>query len=192
MWKNLKYCYAVVGLAMIFLGGTVSATGYKATELNRKMAEISSLQHSLSEKITLAADKKKQLEAKAEDLKNEIRQKKEQLEIESYDKAITIPRIDYNLRLIQLLYGYTARLTEKIIYFQNGYDTLDFYLQQAQDDLLMIKTLNDLEVDKLIAQINSALDEYTPETTKPLFDVDGVPLRDIEEIWNEIMHQYLR
>ena len=59
-------------------------------------------------------------------------------------------------------------------------------MQQAQDDLLMIKTLNDLEVDKLIAQINSALDEYTPETTKPLFDVDGVSLKDTEQIWNEI------
>ena len=187
MWKNRKYCYAIVGIITLFLVGTVSATGYKATELNRKMSEISSLQHSLSEKIDLATDKKKQLEAKAEDLKNEIRQKKEQLEIESYHKALTVPRIDYNLRLIQLLYGYTTRLSEKIIYFQNGYDTLGFYLQQAQDDILMIKTLNDLEVDKLIAQINTALDEYTPETAKPLFDVDGVTLKNTEEIWNEIV-----
>jgi hypothetical protein len=192
MWKNSKYCCAVMGLIIFFLGGTVSATGYKATELNRKMAEISSLQHRLSEKIALATDKKQQLEAKAEDLKNEIKHKNQQLEIASYHKAIMVPRIEYNLRLIQLLNGYTARLTEKIIYFQNGYDTLDFYLQQAQDDLLMIKTLNDLEVDKLIAQINSALDEYTPETTRPLFDVDGVPLKDTEEIWNEIVHEYLR
>lgn len=188
MWKNLKYGYAVIGLIIFFLGGTVSATGYKATELNRKMAEISSLQHSLSERIALATNKKKQLQAKAENLENEIRQKKEQLEIESYHSAIMVPRIDYNLRLIQLLQGYTARLTEKIMYFQNGYDTLNFYLQQAQDDLLMIKTLNDLEVDKLISQINSALDEYTPETTKPLFEVDGVPLKDIEDIWNDIVH----
>ena len=42
--------------------------------------------------------------------------------------------------------------------------------------------------DKLIAQINSVLDEYTPETTKPLFDVDGIPLKATEEIWIEIMH----
>ncbi len=188
MWKNLKYSFAVIGLILYFLGGTASAAGYKATELNRKMAEISSLQHRLSEKIALATDKKQQLEAKTEDLKKEIKHKKERLEIKSYNKALMVPRIEYNLRLIQLLSGYTVRLTEKIIYFQNGYDTLDFYLQQAQDDLLMIQTLNDLEVDKLIAQINSALDEYTPETTRPLFDVDGVPLIDTEKIWNEIVH----
>jgi hypothetical protein len=186
MWKHLKYSYAVIGLIIFFLGGTVSATGDKTTELHRKMAEISSLQHSLSEKITLAMTKKEQLEQKTEALLKEIRDEKEQMQIESYQKAVLVPRIDYNLKLIQLLLGYTTSLKEKIIYFQNGHDTLDFYFQQAQDDLLMIKTLNDLEVDKLIAQINSAIDEYTPETTKPLFNVDGVPLKDTEQIWNDI------
>jgi hypothetical protein len=186
MCKHLKCSYAVIGLIIFFLGGTVSATGYKTTELNRKMAEISSLQHSLSERIALAMTKKEQLKQKTESLKQEIRQEKEQMQIESYYKAALIPRIDYNLKLIQLLLGYTTRLKEKIVYFQNGHDTLDFYFQQAQDDLLMIKTLNDLEVDKLITLINSALDEYTPETTKPLFDVDGVPMKDTEQIWNDI------
>ena len=186
MWKHLKYSCAVIGPLIFFLGGTVSATGDKTTELHRKMAEISSLQHSLSEKITLAMTKKEQLEEKTESLKQEIRHEKEQMQVESYQKAVLIPRIDYNLKLIQLLLGYTTSLEEKIIYFQNGRDTLDFFFQQAQDDLLMIKTLNDLEVDKLIAQINSALDEYTTETTKPLLDADGVPLKDAEQIWNEI------
>lgn len=186
MWKHLNCSFVVIGLIFFFLGGTVSATGYKTTELNRKMAEISSLQHSLAEKINQAMTKKEQLEQKTESLKQEIRQEKDQMQIESYHKAVLIPRIDYNLKLIQLLIGYTTSLKEKIVYFQNGRDTLDFYFQQAQDDLLMIKTLNDLQVDKLIAQINSALDEYTPETTKPLFDVDGVPLINTEQIWNEI------
>ncbi len=185
MWKRLKYGYVVVGL-IFFLFGTVSATGYKTTELNRKMSEITSLQHSLSEKIALAMDKKKQLEQKTEALKEEVRQEKEQWQIESYQTAIRVPRIDYNLKLIQLLVGYVTSLNEKIVYLQNGHETLYFFFQQAQDDLLMIKTLNDLEVDKLIAQINSALDLYTPETTRPLFEADDVPLKDIEQIWNDI------
>jgi len=188
MSKHLKGSYAVVALIFFLLGGTVSATGYKTTELNRKMAEISSLQHGLSVKITLAMEKKELLEQKTEALKKEIRQKKEQLQIESYHKAVLIPRIDYNLKLIQLLLGYVGSLKEKIEYFQNGQDTLGFYSQQAQDDLLMIKTLNDLEVDKLIAQINSALDEYTSEASKPLFDVDGVMLKDTVQIWDDIVN----
>jgi len=188
MWKHPKGSYAVVALIFFLVGGTVSATGYKTTELNRKMAEISSLQHSLSEKINLAMDKKEILEQKTEALKKEIRQEKERLQLESYQNAVLIPRIDYNLKLIQLLLGYITSLKEKIVYFQNGHATLGFYFQQVQDDLLMIKTLNDLEVDKLILQINSALDEYTPETTKPLFDVDGVALKDTVEIWNEMIN----
>ena len=51
----------------------------------------------------------------------------------------------------------------------------------------MIKTLNDLEIDKLIAQINEVLDEYIPETNKPMFDVNEVPLKNTEKIWQEII-----
>lgn len=188
MWKHLEGSLAVAVVIFFLLAGTVSATGYKTTELNSKISEISSLQDSLSAKISLAMDKKKQLEQKAEALQKEIRQEKEQFQIESYQQAIRIPRIDYNLKLIQLLLGYVTCLTEKIAYFQNGHDMLGFYFQQVQDDLLMIKTLNDLEVDKLIAQINSALDEYTPETANPLFDANGVALKDTEQIWDELFN----
>ena len=187
MWNQLKCSYVLIGLIIFFIGGNVSATGYKTTELNRKMGEISSLQQGLSERLALAIDKKKQLTQKAEALKDEIRQEKDQLQIDSYHKAVLTPRIDYNLKLIQLLLGYVTSLDDKILYLQNGHETLRYYFQQAQDDLLMIKTLNDLEVDKLIAQINSALDQYTPETTRPLFDADSVALKDTEKIWQDII-----
>ena len=42
-------------------------------------------------------------------------------------------------------------------------------------------------IDKLIAQINDILDELIPQTTKPMFDVDDVPLKDTRQIWNEIV-----
>jgi len=188
MMKHLKSSCTAIAMIGILFCGTLSATGYKTTEINRKMTEIASLQHSLSSKIELAIEKKKQLEQKTEALKEEIKQERAQLQIESYKRAVLAPRIDYNLKLIQLLLGYVASLNEKIKYFQNGHETLGYYFQQAQDDLLMIKTLNDLEVEKLIAQINSILDEYTPETNKPLFDADSVPLEDAERIWNDIVN----
>ena len=187
MMKFIKSGCAAIVIICFLICGTVSATGYKTTELDRKMTEITSLQHNLASKIELAMEKKKQLEQKTEALKEEIKQEKAQLQIESYKKAVLTPRIDYNLKLIQLLRGYVASLNEKIKYFQNGHETLGFYFQQAQDDLLMIKTLNDLEVEKLIAQINSILDEYTPETNKPLFDADTVAIEDTERIWNDIV-----
>jgi len=133
--------------------------------------------------------KQEQLKQKVAELKKEIKQEKEQLQIEAYLEAIRNPRIEFNLKLIQLLFGYITRLTEKISYFQDGYQTLEFFRQQAQDDLLMIKTINDMEIDKLIAQINLVFDEFIPELGKPLFDTNDVPSKNTEMIWNEIIQQ---
>jgi len=176
-------------MIVLLLCGPNYASEQKTTELNLKMAEISSLQQSLSQKISLVMQKQEQLKQKVDELEKEIKQEKKQLQIESYPKAIRNPRIEFNLKLIQLLFGYITGLTEKIGYFQNGYHTLDFFRQQAQDDLLMIKTLNDMEVDRLIAQINSVLDEFIPELDRPIFDTSDIPSKDTEKIWNEIIQQ---
>ena len=163
------------------------ASEQKTTELKRKMAEISSLQQGLSKKIALVMQKQEQLRQKVDELEKEIKLEKVQLQTESYLKAIRNPRIEFNLKLIQMLFGYITGLTDKISHFQNGYETLDFFQQQAQDDLLMIKTLNDMEIDELIAQINSVLEEFIPELDKPAFDTNDIPSKDTEKIWNEII-----
>ena len=188
MRKHL-ICRSFAALMIYFLlcGSNYASEQKKITKLNRKMAEISSLQQSLSEKISLAIQKQEQLKQKVDELGKEIKQEKEQLQIESYLKAIRNPRIEFNLNLIQLLFGYITGITEKINYFQNGYQTLNFFRHQVQDDLLMIRTLNDMEIDKLIAQINLVLDEFIPELGKPIFDTNDIATKGTEKIWNEII-----
>ena len=186
MRKHL-ICSCAILLISILGFESVYATGNKSAKLKLKMNEISSLQHSLKEKIALAVEKKGQLELKARELEKEIRDQKDQFNIKTYQKAVLNPRIDYNLKLIQLLLGYITRLKDKIVYFKNGHGMLNFFYQQAQDDLLMIKTLNDLETDKLIAQINEILDEYTLAASKPMFDDADVPLKDTKLIWKKII-----
>jgi uncharacterized coiled-coil DUF342 family protein len=188
--KKHLVCNSLAALMIYLLFcGPNYASEHKTTELNRKISEISSLQQSLSQKILLVMQRQEQLKQKVDELEKEIKQEKEQLQIESYLKAIRNPRIEFNLKLIQLLFGYITGLTEKISYFQNGYQTLEFVRQQAQDDLLMIKTLNDMEIDKLIAQINSVLDEFIPELGKPIFDTNDIPSKNTEKIWDEIIQQ---
>ena len=133
--------------------------------------------------------KQEQLNQKVGELEKEIKLENEQLQIKSYPKAIHNPRIEFDLKLIQLLIGYKYRINEKIRSFQDGYQTLVFFQQQVQDDLRMIKTLNDMEIDKLITQINSVLDEFFPELGKPVFDAQKIPMKDTEKIWNEIIQQ---
>jgi len=186
--KKQLICSSLAALMIyLLLCGPNYASEQKTTELNRKMAEISSLQQGLSKKIALVMQKQEQLRQKVDELEKEIKLEKAQLQTESYLKAIRNPRIEFNLKLIQLLFGYITGLTDKISHFQNGYETLDFFQQQAQDDLLMIKTLNDMEIDELIAQINSVLDEFIPELDKPVFDTNDIPSKDTEKIWNEII-----
>jgi len=186
--KKQLICSSLAALMIcLLLCGPNYASEQKTTELNRKMAEISSLQQGLSKKIALVMQKQEQLRQKVDELEKEIKLEKAQLQTESYLKAIRNPRIEFNLKLIQLLFGYITGLTDKISHFQNGYETLDFFEQQAQDDLLMIKTLNDMEIDELIAQINSVLDEFIPELDKPVFDTNDIPSKDTEKIWNEII-----
>ncbi len=171
---------------LLFCGPSY-ASEHKTSELHRKMAEISSLQQKLSQKISLAMQKQEQLSRRVDELEKEIKHEKAQLQIESYLKAIRNPRIEFDLKLIQLLIGYIYGINEKISSFQNGYQTLVFFQQQAQDDLRMIETLNDMEIDKLITQINSVLDEFFPELGKPVFDAQNIPMKDTEKIWNEII-----
>ncbi|MEJ2164122.1 MAG: hypothetical protein P8X90_01240 [Desulfobacterales bacterium] len=172
---------------LVWVCWSMDANGLKTTELTRKMSEISSLQQNLKGMIALAAEKRSSIEQKIIELQDEIKVQNKQFKFQSCQAALRNPRIDYNLKLIQMLLGYIARLNQRIEYFENGNETLSFFFQQAEDDLMMIKTLNDLETSKLISQINETLDEYIPETRKPLFDVNDIPLEDTEKIWNKIV-----
>lgn len=172
---------------LVWVCWSMDANGLKTTELNRKMSEISSLQQNLKGMIALAAEKRGNMEQRVIELQNEIKAQNKQFKFQSYRAALQNPRIDYNLKLIQMLRGYIARLNQRIEYFENGNETLTFFFQQAEDDLMMIKTLNDLETAKLISQINEILDEYIPETRKPMFDVNDIPPEDTEKIWNKIV-----
>ena len=187
MKKHLIHSGLALLIVILLICGFGYANEHKTTELNRKVAEISSLQQGLSNKIALVEEKRVQLKQKMTQLEKEIKEEAESLQIESYLTAIRNPRIEFNLRLLNLLFGYITGLTERISYFENGYQTLDFFRQQAQDDLLMIKTLNDMEIEKLVAAINVVLDEFIPELSRPIFDTREVPSKDTEKIWNEIM-----
>ena len=188
--KSSKIFSLTTGVMIVLLScAGAGASGDKTVGLNEKLSEISSLQKAIDEKISLAKDKCLLLNKKIDALKEEILDEKERRHIESFQQALTVSRIEFNLQLIQLLQAYIARLEGKVRYFKTGNETLSFYFQQIKDDLLLIKTLNDLEVDKLIARINSVFDEYVPQTRKPFFNVNDTSLQDTEQIWNKIADQ---
>jgi hypothetical protein len=91
------------------------------------------------------------------------------------------------MKLIQRLSGYIAGLNAREQYFRKGDETLVFLQQQINDDLQLIQTLNDMEVDELINKINNVLDHYIPETKKPLITVNKIQENFSKKIWDEII-----
>jgi cell division protein FtsB len=162
------------------------AGNQKTIELNRRLAEISSLQERIVNLLALAVEKRDQLKKQRAELEKEIKNIRDGLQIRSFREAMSHPRINFNLKLIQQLGEYIARLNQRIDYFTAGNEILNFHLQQVKDDLQLIKTLNDMEVAELIDRIRDAVNTYLPETQKPIINVDNIDLTFSEEIWNEM------
>ena len=83
-------------------------------------------------KIALNIKKRDQLKQKIKELEEEINQEKLQRQVDSYKKACDNTRIDYNLKLIQMLSGYVNGLDHKISFFQVGNETLDFFPSRSK------------------------------------------------------------
>ena len=78
------------------------------------------------------------------------------------------------------------RLDERIAYFQNGDEHLKFLAQEIKDDIAIINTLKDMKIESLTDRINRVLDEFIPETKKPVFDVTDIRMIPVENLWGEI------
>ena len=173
-------------LALLISFKPLSAESLKTEALEKKIYEISSLRAKIVDKIDQAVEMRIRLERHLAELQEEIRSERTRLGIYSHSEALQNLRIRYNLNLIQILQAYELRLNERIVYFQNGNEHLKFFAQQIKDDMAIISTLKDMEIDKLIDRINRVLDELVPETKKPVFNVSDIRMLPIECIWDEI------
>ena len=173
-------------LVLLIFFNPLSAESLKTETLEKKIYEISSLRAKIVDKIDQAVEMRIRLERHLAELRDEIRSEQNRLGIYSHPEALQNLRIRYNLNLIQVLQAYELRLNERIVYFQNGNEHLKFFAQQIKDDIAIISTLKDMEIDNLIDRINRVLDELVPETKKPVFNVSDIRMLPIECIWDEI------
>ena len=180
------YGYLVFMLLAIIASNTEASTA-KTQELNRKLSEILSLQQIIQEKIATARSAHDQLQKQIDKLTGEIHLRCDKENIVSYRDAINSSRINYNIKLISQLAGYIDQLTRRITYFQSGNEMLVFLNQQIRDDLRLIRTLNDMQIDRLICRINEVLDEYVPETKKHIISLETISWPSSEMIWNKII-----
>ena len=173
-------------LVLLILFNLASAGGLKTEALEQKVYEISSLRVKIIDKIDQAVEMRTRLEHHLAELRDEIRSEQIRTGIYSHQEAMQNLRIRYNLSLIQVLQAYVRRLNERIAYFQTGNDRLKFLVHQIKDDIAIINTLKDMEIDNLIDRINRVLDEFIPETKKQIFNVADIRILSIERVWDQI------
>jgi prefoldin subunit 5 len=179
-----------IGLLLLANAAVVAGASHpKVEELNRKITEMASLQRSVTNQIDIAVQTREQLQKQIDELVNEINQEMVSRRIDAYPAAEKIARVKYNIKLVQLLSAYIDRLNQREQYFRIGNDTLEHLQQQVNDDLQLLRTLNHMQVDELIHEINMVLDEYIPQTQKATFTVEDIRRKPPEKIWSEIVEK---
>ena len=186
MKKRFSGIVIVSILALLISFNPVLAGGPKTKALQKKIYEISSLRANIIDKIDQAVEMRASLECQLAALRDEIRSEQTRSGVYSYPEALQNLRIRYNLSLIQVLQAYIMRLDERIAYFQNGDEHLKFLVQEIKDDIAIINTLKDMKINSLTDRINRLLDEFIPETKKPVFDVTDIRMIPVVKLWGEI------
>lgn len=186
--NKLRRCAWVLTLmTLLLITNDVFAGNPKENILRQKMTEILSMRGRITEKRAQAIEIHEHLKGQLAEIKDEIKSEQKRLKTGSFQKAISFPRIDYNLKLVQRLRAYISMLSDKIVYFQIGNDMLEFLYEHADDDLRIVQILNDMKVEKLMARIDQVLQEYLTATNNDPVDVQNVVPGKSEKTWNEIM-----
>jgi hypothetical protein len=174
---------AFVLLAPVAIG---YADNPKTFQLKQIISEISSIQDTFDLKIAHGEKTFKELEDRLHKLKNEIKTEQKRSKIKSYSEAICVPRIDFNLKLIQQLHAYMSAIHKKIGYLQICREKLTDLYQQADDDIHILATLNDKNVEDLITQSHHLLNLFRQEATTKLVDLKDLIFVRPEQIWNDL------
>jgi hypothetical protein len=175
-------------LVLSILSSLTAASSRKTAALEQKVIEISTLRAKIIDKIDQGIEMRIFLQKRLNELRDEIEVEQQNLfGINGYEAPLENLRINYNLNLIQHLRAYIEQLDERIAYFQAGNERLKFYLRLIKDDIAIINTLKDLEIENLIGRIDTVLDEFIPETKKKIFDALDIRLMPAEQVWNEII-----
>ena len=176
-------------IVLLLHTGNAFAGQNKQFELRDKIDEILSLREKFVERQAQTLELCEQFKGQIMELSKEIKNEKKRNGADSYQEAVRNPRINYNIKLIQRLLTYICGLNDKIKYIENSNDELKFFYRQADDVLRICETLSDMNIEKLINQIDQKIEMYQPEADKLSIDIDNIGLIPCEKIWNKIIKE---
>ena len=187
MIKQKFGCCLLSLLVLSIFSNPAAASSHKTAALEQKSVEISALRVKIIDKIDQGIEMRIFLQKRLNVFRDEIKIEQNRFGLTGPEAPLENLRINYNLNLIQHLRAYIGRLDERIAYFETGKERLKFYLRQIKDDIAIIHTLKDLEIENLIDRIDTVLDEFMLEIQKPIFDAFDIRLMPTDRVWSEII-----
>ena len=187
MIKQKFGCCLLSLLVLSIFSNPAAASSHKTAALEQKSVEISALRVKIIDKIDQGIEMRIFLQKRLNVFRDEIKIEQNRFGLTGHEAPLENLRINYNLNLIQHLRAYIGRLDERIAYFETGKERLKFYLRQIKDDIAIIHTLKDLEIENLIDRIDTVRDEFMPEIQKPIFDAFDIRLMPTDRVWSEII-----
>ena len=185
MKKRVPVSVMLSILTLLISFNPLSAASPKTEALEKRIYEISSLRAKIIDKVDQAAEMRARLEHQLAGLQDEIRSEQIRSGIYTRPEALQNLRIRYNLNLIQILQAYVEQLNERIYYFQNGNEHLRFLAHQIKDDIAVINTLKDMEIDYLNERIDRVLNEFIPQLKQQIFNASDIRMPPVELVWDE-------
>jgi len=174
----------------VFFWVPVSSAGAvnieKVDLLEQRIAGIQALQERIDDIGKQAVTLHGELQAKAEEYAGEIRKEKRARALKSFNQAIRVYRVRYNLKLVQQISAYLAAVSKRIEFFHDGRERINFLYQQARDDLKMVQTLSDMEIADFIRRIDQVLEKYELAVNSPLFTIEEIRQENLETLWKTI------
>ena len=181
----------ICAIALLIASATGSSVqaNPKVTQLQQKMADITLLKQQLKEHSQKAESVLNALLAQRNELISEIRILIRSLNIKSFDQAQQHLRIRYNMQLLRTLMAYADLFDKKIRFYQTGYDKLVYLHQLTADDVKMVATLNDFQIDALTTQISLVINKYLPEAHAIQIDPQRVQPVSSKKVWNIVVNK---
>jgi chromosome segregation ATPase len=154
--------------ALMLTAGMSAADGGKPAELQRALEDIRRAEQTVRARAVQAEALRSHLRQEGEGLKAEIRDEQRRSGAPPYPGAVSIPRVDYNLRLLQRLNGYLEQIDARLAEFQAVSAGFERHRERIRDELRMLRTLKDADIRDLLRQLAATLEEAAARCAAPL------------------------
>lgn len=187
--KTAACLWILIALCCILISPSMLTANTKTDDLKQKVADMTLLHHQLSDRIEEAKVIREKFRHQRQGLLDEINVLRQTHKFKQFSDADQHLRIHYNMLLIVTMDAYLERIENKIMFFENGQNRLIYLQKLATDDIRMIDTLNDLEIDALTTQISLVISQYLAEAHAIQFQSENITPVAPEKIWASIVTQ---